>query len=101
MKLGALALCLLVALSVPRNATAHIVDNTTKTDKSCPIELHGFGEVLAAQNVLGNFELRFKNQSGKGIMGATFGIEIMDAVGDFHATLRGIDFVGNPAKVLT
>jgi hypothetical protein len=102
MKFGVLAICLLSAFTAnAKAANALVVDNTTITNKSCPIWIQSFGAVFSTQrSALGNFEVRFKNQSDKVVIGVTFGIEIMDSVGDFHSTIRGVDFSGkmNPTK---
>jgi hypothetical protein len=91
MRFGAIALCLTVSIT----ASAKIADNTTNNNAACPVEIQSFGSVFSTQrSALGNYEARYRNKSTKTIIGVKFGIELMDAVGDFRPTVAGIDYAG-------
>lgn len=77
------------------SASAKITENTTNPPAvNCPVQIEDFGQNLVNARLLGNFQLRFKNTADKQIIGITFHLDIMDAVGDFREAVTGIQYAG-------
>jgi hypothetical protein len=88
---------LLIAVCTPCVARVKIAN--TSTDPSCPVQItEGFVWASPTLGVERRFEIDFENQTTKVILGANFGLDIMDGVGDFHPYLTDYT-VGTKTKV--
>lgn len=64
--------------------------NKTIDDQSCPVVFDNFYTAPALGTVAG-FSVKFKNRTDKVIIGSDFGLDVMNAVGDFVPYFQTID----------
>jgi len=88
-------LTLLLLLAIPCLAKVKITN--TSTDAACPVKItEAF--VWTSHDIQRRFEIDYTNQSSQVIMGANFGLDVMDGVGDFRPYLTDYT-VGTTTKV--